>query len=131
VIRFQKHRRKDDLAHEFWRRFNGREGGLFICKAQEKNSCSACKGVAKRKRGPHIPRWNNPPRWLITTGYTAWSREFGPFFLIEAAVLTLYSEAGALISEPPTSEVVLVPDLYETVVGRFDVPSVSLRELSA
>ena len=49
VVRFEKGQRKEEVAQAYLRRFPGREGILFIGKAQEK----ARVVRTERRRNPH------------------------------------------------------------------------------
>jgi DNA-binding HxlR family transcriptional regulator len=81
LIRFEKRQRKDDVAKEYLARFTGREGLLFIGKAQEKTP------VFRTERRRH-PKTGQSYAWIVpSTGmvnhYYCYGvdEDFGPFFL--------------------------------------------------
>jgi len=80
VITFEKHQRKDDLAQRFFAAFKGREGVVFIGKAQEK----ARVFRTERRRSPHGGTYP----WIVRSSalVNQWylyikDVDFGPFFL--------------------------------------------------
>lgn len=81
LIRFEKGQRKDDVAKEYLAGFKGREGLLFIGKAQEKTP------VFRTERRRH-PKTGQSYAWIVpSTGmvnhYYCYGvdEDFGPFFL--------------------------------------------------
>jgi hypothetical protein len=71
VVAFEKGQRKDDVAAAYRKKFTGREGVLFIGKAQEKPLCSAPNGGAMSRPARPIRGWFVPPPWSITFTPTA------------------------------------------------------------
>src|ERR1700685_1951222 len=65
VVRFRKGQRKDDVAAEYRKKFQGQEGVLFIGKAQEKTPVFRTEWRRNEKTGPPIHGWCDPPRWSI------------------------------------------------------------------
>lgn len=81
LVTFEKGQRKDDVAAEYRRRFEGEEGVLFVGKAQEK------AGVFRTERRRN-PETGAPYPWLVRSTamvnqyyFYAVDRDFGPFFL--------------------------------------------------
>jgi DNA-binding PadR family transcriptional regulator len=81
LIRFEKGQRKDDVAQQYLARFEGRDGLLFIGKAQEKTP------VFRTERRRH-PKTGQSYAWIVpSTGmvnhYYCYGvdEDFGPFFL--------------------------------------------------
>ena len=81
LITFAKGKRKDDIAKEYLARFSGKEGVLFIGKAQEKAS------VIRTERR-YSSRTGAPYAWLVKSTsmvnqyyFYCVDRDFGPFFL--------------------------------------------------
>jgi hypothetical protein len=79
LVAFEKDQRKDDVAKEHLARFKGKEGVLFVGRAQEKAR------VVRTER-----RFNNgrPYAWLVRTSamvnqyyFYCVDEDFGPFFL--------------------------------------------------
>ncbi|MBX5459780.1 MAG: hypothetical protein IRZ28_01710 [Steroidobacteraceae bacterium] len=75
LIRFEKGQRKDDVAQEYLARFKGREGLLFIGKAQEKTP------VFRTERRRH-PKSGQSYAWIVpSTGmvnhYNTLTHQFG------------------------------------------------------
>ena len=81
VVRFEKRQRKDDVAAEYWARFRGEEGLLFVGKAQEK----APVFRTERRRNPQTGAsyaWLFRSTAMVNQYYFyALDRDFGPFFL--------------------------------------------------
>ncbi len=81
LIRFEKGQRKDDVAQEHLGRFKGREGLLFIGKAQEKTPVFR----TERRRHPKTGRsyaWIVPSTGMVNYYYCyGVDKDFGPFFL--------------------------------------------------
>ena len=80
LIRFEKQQRKEDVAAEHLRHFNGVEGVLFIGKAQEKVRTFRTEG-RRNSRGETYP-------WIVESTVMAnqyyfycIDEDFGPFFL--------------------------------------------------
>ena len=73
VVRFGKGQRKDDVAAEYRKKFQGEEGVLFIGKATEKTPVFRTRERRRNeKRGPRVSMAGaNPPRWSITSTCTA------------------------------------------------------------
>ena len=80
VVPFAKDQRKDDVATEHRARFTGREGVLFLGKAQEKVSVFRTeKRVDERgKKYPWIVKSSTPVNQLY---FYCIDEDFGPFFL--------------------------------------------------
>jgi hypothetical protein len=81
VVRFRKGQRKEEVAQEFLRRFEGKEGVLFIGKAQEKASVVWTETRRNPETGATYP-------WLVRSTamvnhyyFYCVDRDFGPFFL--------------------------------------------------
>jgi len=81
LVRFKPHERKDDVAAEHLRRFEGEEGVLFVGVAQEKTKVF-------RSERRHNPQTGAPYPWLarstaMVNHYYLYAvdRDFGPFFL--------------------------------------------------
>jgi hypothetical protein len=81
LIPFTKKQRKDEVAQEYRRQFQGTEGLLFIGKAQEKVSTFRTEGRRNAQTGQTYP-------WLVRTTalvnqYYCYGidDDFGPFFL--------------------------------------------------
>lgn len=81
IIEFKKRQRKEDLAKEYRNSFSGKEGVLFIGKAQEKANLVG----TERRRNPDTGR---PYPWLVEGTrmvnhyyFYAVDEDFGPFFL--------------------------------------------------
>lgn len=79
VVQFRKGQRKDDIAKDHLAKFQGKEGVLFIGKAQEKAS------VVRTERRYHNGR---PYPWLVRSTamvnqiyFYCVDADFGPFFL--------------------------------------------------
>jgi hypothetical protein len=79
VVQFRKGQRKDDIAKDHLAKFQGKEGVLFIGKAQEKSS------VIRTERRYHNGR---PYPWLVRSTamvnqiyFYCVDEDFGPFFL--------------------------------------------------
>jgi len=81
IVRFEKGQRKEEVAQAYLRKFPGREGILFIGKAQEK----ARVVRTERRRNPHT---GASYAWLVSSTamvnhyyFYAVDEDFGPFFL--------------------------------------------------
>jgi hypothetical protein len=81
VVSFAKGQRKDDVMAEHLRRFEAKEGVVFIGKAQER----AAVFRTEKRRGP---RSGQPYPWIVKSTAMvnhyyiyAVDRDFGPFFL--------------------------------------------------
>jgi len=81
LVQFKKGQRKDDLAKEHLEKFSGKEGVLFIGKAQEKTSVVRTQRRKNPVTGSAYP-------WLFTSTamvnhyyFYCVDRNFGPFFL--------------------------------------------------
>jgi hypothetical protein len=81
LIRFERGQRKDDVAKRYLAEFAGREGVLFIGKAQE-------KATVVRTERRYNPQTGAPYAWLVRTTALvnqyycyAVDADFGPFFL--------------------------------------------------
>jgi hypothetical protein len=80
VITFAKGQRKEDLAAEYLARFSGREGLLFIGKAQEKARTFRTEG-RRNARGETYP-WIVESTAMVNPFYCyGVDEDFGPFFL--------------------------------------------------
>jgi hypothetical protein len=58
LIRFEKGQRKDDIAHEYLESFEGKEGVLFVGKAQEKTTTFR----TEKRTNPYTGR---PYPWIV------------------------------------------------------------------
>jgi len=81
LLRFHKNQRKDDVAAEHLARFTGREGVLFVGKAQEKTPVFRTQ---KRRN----PRTGQSYAWLVRSTamvnhyyFYCVDKDFGPFFI--------------------------------------------------
>ena len=79
VIQFEKKQRKEEIAAEYFREFEGREGIVFIGKAQEKTRTFRTEG-RRNSRGETYP-------WIVETTafvnqyyFYGVDEDFGPFF---------------------------------------------------
>jgi len=80
VLSFEKGQRKEDLAAEFLRQFTGREGLLFIGKAQEKVRTFRTEG-RRNAQGETYP-WIVESTAMVNQYYFyGVDQDFGPFFL--------------------------------------------------
>jgi hypothetical protein len=81
IIPFEKHARKDDIAQQYLAEFPGREGVLFIGKAQEK--CKVFRTITK----VHPQTGKTFPSLIRTTAmvnhyyFYCVDKDFGPFFI--------------------------------------------------
>lgn len=81
VISFTKQQRKEDLAVEYRGKLSGKEGVLFIGKAQEKVKSFRTTGRRDPQTGASYP-WLLPVTVLVNQYYFyALDEDFGPFFL--------------------------------------------------
>jgi len=81
LIRFEKGQRKDDVAQEYLARFKGREGLLFIGKAQEKTPVFRTERRRHPKSGQSYA-WIVPSTGMVNHYYCyGVDEDFGPFFL--------------------------------------------------
>lgn len=81
VIAFEKGQRKDEVAQEYLRRFTGRQGVLFIGKAQEKVRVFRTQKRRNPWSGATYP-WLVPSTAMVNQFYVyAVDEDFGPFFL--------------------------------------------------
>ena len=71
VVRFGKGQRKDDVAAEYRKKFQGEEGVLFIGKAQEKTPVFRTERRRNETTGATYPWLGVPPPWSITFTCTA------------------------------------------------------------
>jgi hypothetical protein len=81
LLTFTKHTRKEDVAADYRRHFTGREGLLFIGKAQEKVTTFRTEGRRNPQTGQSYP-------WLVRTTalvnqyyFYGVDADFGPFFI--------------------------------------------------
>lgn len=81
VVTFEKKQRKEDVAAEYRARFRGKEGFLFVGKAQEKASVFR----TERRKNPTTGAsyaWLYRSTAMVNQYYLyALDRDFGPFFL--------------------------------------------------
>lgn len=81
LVTFEKGQRKDDIAAEYRKAFTGREGVLFIGKAQEK--ARVFRTITRRnpQTGATFP-WLVPSTAMVNQ-YSVYAidENFGPFFL--------------------------------------------------
>ena len=81
VVRFRKGQRKDDVAAEYRKKFQGQEGVLFIGKAQEKTPVFRTERRRNEKTGATYP-WLVRSTAMVNHFYVyCQDRDFGPFFL--------------------------------------------------
>jgi len=81
VVRFGKGQRKDDVAAEYRKKFQGQEGVLFIGKAQEKTPVFRTERRRNEKTGATYP-WLVRSTAMVNHFYVyCMDRDFGPFFL--------------------------------------------------
>ena len=80
VVAFKKGQRKDDVAAEYRQRFQGKEGVLFLGKAQEKVTVFRTEKRTER-RARNIPGSSRARRRSTSSTSTAIDEDFGPFFL--------------------------------------------------
>jgi hypothetical protein len=81
VVTFARNQRKDDLAKEHLARFQGREGVLFIGKAQEKASVFRTERRRNPETGATFP-WIVKSTAMVNHYYFyCVDEDFGPFFL--------------------------------------------------
>jgi hypothetical protein len=81
LIDFKRGERKDDIAKEHLARFSGREGVLFVGRAQEKTAVFRTEKRRNRETG-------RPYAWIVQSTamvnhfyFYCVDRDFGPFFL--------------------------------------------------
>jgi hypothetical protein len=81
MIRFEKGQRKDDLQKEHFAKFQGKEGVLFIGKAQEKTPVFRTEKRRNPNTGDTYP-WIVRSTAMVNHFYVyAVDEDFGPFFL--------------------------------------------------
>jgi hypothetical protein len=81
VVSFKKGERKDDIAGEHLRQFQGSEGVLFIGKAQEKTPVIRTERRRNEQTGATYP-WLVRSTAMVNHFYVyCVDRDFGPFFL--------------------------------------------------
>jgi hypothetical protein len=81
LISFEKGQRKDDVAKEHLARFKGKEGIVFIGKAQEKAKVFRTEGRRNPKDGRRYA-WLVPSTAMVNHYYCyGVDEEFGPFFI--------------------------------------------------
>src|SRR5450631_3042540 len=81
VVRFGKGQRKDDVAAEYRKKFQGQEGVLFIGKAQEKTPVFRTERRRNEKTGATYP-WLVRSTAMVNHFYVyCMDRDFGSFFL--------------------------------------------------
>jgi hypothetical protein len=81
MVTFEKGQRKDDVAAEYRRRFKGKEGVLFIGKAQEKTSVFRTERRRNEQTGATYP-WLVRSTAMVNHFYIyCEDADFGPFFL--------------------------------------------------
>jgi len=80
IVHFKKGQRKDDIAADYRRRFQGHEGILFLGKAQEKVSVfrTEKRSTADGRKYAWIVKSATPVNQFYFYGIDA---DFGPFFL--------------------------------------------------
>jgi hypothetical protein len=80
IVHFKKGQRKDDIAADYRRRFQGHEGILFLGKAQEKVSVfrTEKRSAADGRKYAWIVKSATPVNQFYFYGIDA---DFGPFFL--------------------------------------------------
>jgi hypothetical protein len=81
VVVFRKGQRKDDVAKEYLAQFKGKEGIVFVGKAQEKASVSRTEKRRNPVTGQGYP-WLVPSTAMVNHYYFyGVDADFGPFFL--------------------------------------------------
>jgi hypothetical protein len=81
IVEFKKGQRKEDLAKEYLRRFEGEEGVLFIGKAQEKVSVMRTTRRRNSRTGATYA-WLMKSTAMVNQYYFyCVDRNFGPFFI--------------------------------------------------
>jgi hypothetical protein len=81
LVSFEKGQRKDEVAAEYRKRFLGREGVLFIGKAQEKARVLRTQKRRNPQTGATFP-WLVSSTAMVNQYYVdAIDEDFGPFFL--------------------------------------------------
>src|SRR5206468_3610115 len=81
MVTFEKGQRKDDVAAEYRKKFIGREGVLFIGKAQEKTPVFRTERRRNEQTGATYP-WLVRSNAMVNHFYAyCVDRDFGPFFL--------------------------------------------------
>lgn len=81
LISFEKGQRKDDVAKEYLARHDGREGVLFVGRAQEKTKVFRTQARHNPKTGARYP-WIYPSTGIVNHFYFyCFDSDFGPFFL--------------------------------------------------
>jgi hypothetical protein len=81
IVPFEKGQRKDDVAAEYRKRFTGREGVLFIGKAQEKTTVFRTERRRNEQTGATYP-WLVRSTAMVNHFYVyCMDQDFGPFFL--------------------------------------------------
>jgi len=80
LVRFQKGQRKDAVFQQRLKQFKAPEGVVFVGVAQEKARVPRTirKHFAKAAR---FPGSTTPRPWSTCTTSTAWTKDFGPFFI--------------------------------------------------
>jgi hypothetical protein len=81
VVLFEKRQRKDDVAKEHLARFPGREGVLFIGKAQEKTSVFRTQRRRDATTGMAYPWLYRSTAMVNQVYFYCVDEDFGPFFL--------------------------------------------------
>jgi hypothetical protein len=81
MVTFEKGQRKDDVAAEYRKKFTGREGVLFIGKAQEKTPVFRTERRRNEQTGATYP-WLVRSTAMVNHFYVyCIDQDFGPFFL--------------------------------------------------
>jgi len=81
IVQFLKGQRKDDVAAAFRKKFTGREGVLFVGKAQEKTPVFRTERRRNEQTGANYP-WLVRSTAMVNHFYVyCMDRDFGPFFL--------------------------------------------------
>ncbi|HLG56961.1 MAG TPA: hypothetical protein VI485_16600, partial [Vicinamibacterales bacterium] len=81
LLSFAKHQRKDDVAREYLARFKGKEGVLFVGKAQEKASVFRTEKRRNAETGQPYPWIVRSTAMVNQLYFYCVDADFGPFFL--------------------------------------------------
>ena len=81
LIRFKKGVRKDEVAQKYYAKFEGREGVVFIGKAQEKATVCRTVQYGNPETGATSPRLMSSTALVNHYYFYCVDRDFGPFFI--------------------------------------------------
>ena len=110
LVSFAKGQHKDDIAQDFLAKFTQDEGVLFVGRAQEKAGVWRTQRRHNPPSGVAMPGWCAPRRSSTSSTSTAWTPEFGPFFISSAPTSDRSSQrpdeaGGSRIREAPVRAV--------------------------